>query len=118
MGGTLWWDVLGFAGEAVLARDINIMRMRCFNLVSRLLPLAAGLALVGGPGSPAVGAPAGTPYLGNKPLVVRTKELAREHKSFVRAAEVCESAAKNEVWRLELGNTARKTYRAGGATGE
>ena len=42
-------------------------------------------------------------YLDNKPLVARLKELAREHKKFLRVTKVCDTHGKNEVWRVELG---------------
>lgn len=97
-------DVLGLARGAVLARGINIMRMRCFSSFSCVVALALGVAFGGGPASPVVAAAAERSYLDNKPLVARLKELAREHKGFIHATEVCVSAGKQEVWRLELGS--------------
>lgn len=103
VGANFLRDVLGLACGAVLARGNNIMRMRCLSSFSRVVALALGVVVAAAPGRSAVAAAAEKPYLDNKPLVARVKELAREHKGFVHATEICESAGKNEVWRLELG---------------
>jgi hypothetical protein len=43
-------------------------------------------------------------YADNKALADQLKPLARTHKNIVRVEKACESAGKNEVWRIELGN--------------
>ena len=43
-------------------------------------------------------------YLDNKPLVAQLKEMAREHKKFLRVSKVCDTPGRNEVWRVELGS--------------
>lgn len=70
---------------------------------SRVARLALAIAFVAMAGVAASAASVEKSYLDNKPLVSRLKELAREHKGFIHATEVCESAGKHEVWRLELG---------------
>jgi hypothetical protein len=42
-------------------------------------------------------------YKANKGLVSQLKQLERAHKKVVRAEKACDTAGKNEVWRLELG---------------
>lgn len=48
--------------------------------------------------------PGAPSYEDNKTLARRLKELAKDHKKIVRVEKAAESPAKNEVWRLELGN--------------
>jgi len=42
-------------------------------------------------------------YEDNKALVTRLKQLERAHKKIARAEKACDTAGKNEVWRVELG---------------
>lgn len=85
------------------------MRKRCISLPSPLggsRRLAAVIVIAStflALGSEQLTAADTGPYLDQKPLVARIKELAREHKGVIRAEEVCETAGKNELWRLELG---------------
>lgn len=66
------------------------------------IPLLALLCLLALPATRASSA-AAEPYPDNKQLIARLKKLASDHKAIARAIEVCETPAKNEVWRLELG---------------
>ena len=42
-------------------------------------------------------------YKDNKALVAQLKQLERANKKIVRAEKACDTADKNEVWRVELG---------------
>jgi len=42
-------------------------------------------------------------YKDNKALVTQLKQLERTHKKVARAEKACDTAGKNEVWRVELG---------------
>ena len=69
-------------------------------MATKHLVLLFTLAL--GPFNSWSASPAG--YLDNKPMVAHLKELAREHKKFLRVSKVCDTSGKNEVWRVELGS--------------
>jgi hypothetical protein len=43
-------------------------------------------------------------YQDNKALAKHLKDLAKDHKKIVRVEKAAETLAKNEVWRLDLGN--------------
>jgi len=69
-------------------------------MATKLLVLLFSLALLG----PFHSWPASAAdHLENKPLIAQLKELAREHKKFLRVTKVCDTHGKNEVWRVELG---------------
>ena len=43
-------------------------------------------------------------YEDNKALAKHLKDLAKDHKKIVRVEKAAETLAKNDVWRVELGN--------------